>query len=105
MGSSDTTGKRRPYTKGTGYGTFDLGNSNEIYNLPFGGNEGDEWVIRALNSNNGTVYIGWDDSMDDTSGFPLYHGDTISVAMSTDTQSVYVYGTSPGDQIRYLLVK
>jgi len=104
MGSTDTTGKRRPYTKGTGYGSFTIGTANEVYSIPFSA-DGDEWVLRADNSNSGTIYIAWDNNIDSSTAFPLYHGDTISVAMSTLNQDVYILGDTVGDEIRYLLVK
>jgi hypothetical protein len=57
--------------------------------------------IRALSTNTNVVYVGSDDDLDNTNGYPLIAGEEKFIIIN-DLSKVWFYGGAAGQEIRYL---
>lgn len=61
-------------------------------------------VIRAWTVSGDAVYIGWDDDVTPSTGFPLEQGDTLSIQIDNEQQSIWAVGESAGDELRVIAI-
>lgn len=92
-----------PASEGTGYGNTDLETSDAKSVIP-ADTESESWVIKAHQDNSGVVYLGWDDDVTTSNGFPLEAGDGLSVDINNSVQAVYGIAAAAGDSVRYMAV-
>lgn len=98
--AGETTG-----TDGTGYGSTTLeGPAEAQVVLPVGA-ESRSIGLRAPEGNSGAVYIGWDDDITTSSGFPIYAEDSFSIDLDNTQQSIFAVSDNAGDELRYILVE
>lgn len=92
-------------TEGTSYGEklFDGSSDPEIV-IPIG-DESSSWIIKALSSNTGDVYVGWDDDVDSSNGFPLASGEAVSVDLDNSNQNVWAVSDNSNEGVRFLAVE
>ena len=65
------------------------------------GIETGSFALRAWD-NNETIYIGYDETVDDATGFPMEDGEVISVDLNAAVQGVFFFAEQAGDGIRYI---
>lgn len=94
------SGQDQPDTVGVGPGQhiIDTGTTpNVILNEEVG-----SIALNTPSTNNGTVYVGYSDSLDDTTGFIMEAGSGLSLDLDTSEQAIWVYGTSDGDIVSFI---
>lgn len=104
MGVS-TGGKDTPASKGVQYGANTFTNSGEpelLFNI---GDETGSVAIAAESGNGGTVYLGFDDSVSSSNGFPLSSGDVLTMDLDVSSQAVYGVAGTGGDGVRIISIR
>lgn len=48
------------------------------------------------------VYLGWDDDVDGSNGFPLTEGDVMALDINNDGQGIWMYSDTDLDEIRVI---
>lgn len=89
---------------GTSYGAIGLETGDPEIVIPIDV-ESSSWVIKAPPANNDLVYIGWDDNLTTSNGFPLDAAEALSVDMNNQQQPLYGVAAQGGDELRYLTVE
>jgi len=100
-GSVGGEGLNQPATSGEGYGQTDVGSGDAVLAIPAGVESG-SYVVRALESNSGPLWFGWDEDVDDSTGFPLYPSNSLSADIDNSSQPLYVYSAAGGDTLAYI---
>jgi len=59
-------------------------------------------AMRAPETNSGAIFIGWDNEVDLTNGYPLYPGDPFSVDLNVEAQGIFAVAEVTGDEIRII---
>lgn len=101
-GSVSGSGRDAAFNKGEAYGAEVLESTSEpepIFNL---GVESGSIAIRAHPNNSGIIYVGWDDQVDSTTGFPLNAGESISMELDVSNQEVYAIPDTGNDEVRVI---
>lgn len=86
------------------YGPVQFASANTNQRLVNIGTETNTVAIRALPSNGGLIYVGFDDQVDVNNGFPLQAGDSISVEIDANQQGLWVLTDNAGDELRYIVL-
>lgn len=102
--STSTEGLNQPSTTGEGFDTSDLDAANDAERVfPIGLNSG-SIIMRAAPGNAGPVYLGFDDTVTTSNGFPLEAGDTISIDIDVSQQAIFFVGNNAADEIRWMAI-
>lgn len=92
-----------PSNEAAGYGVLNIGEvDGDPQRVVDIGTETNSIIVRAPSENGGVVYVGFDDDLDVSNGFPLTAGDAVSFDVDTNQQGVFVVGDTTGDEIRWL---
>lgn len=59
-------------------------------------------AIRCPASNNGAVYIGWDEDVNTDNGFPLYKRDSFGLDLNVKSQPIYAVAEVDADEVRVI---
>lgn len=102
MSSVSTTGKDVASNEGAGYGAKQFTNSHDSDNVMDPTLETESWIIRAHPENEGIIYIGWDEEVNEDNGFPLSRGDATTMDMDNSKQVIYAVADTAGDELRYI---
>lgn len=101
---ASVTAKDKPANSGQDYGATTAGSAGDTTLILDVGTDTSTIAIRAMHDNAGFVYVGFDDSVDDTNGFFLQAGDAVTLDIDNSNQPVYAHFGTSGDQVRYLAV-
>lgn len=93
-----STGKEAPATNGEDYDRVVL-SSNEPEAIFDIGTETTFIIIQSDSDNGGDIHIGWDDNVDDTTGFPLEPGDILTATLDVSEQNIWAYALNNNDII------
>lgn len=98
--AGETTG-----TEGTAYGVTDLEGPNDPQLvLPIGA-ESRSIALRSQQTNQGAIFIGWDDGVTQDNGFPLYPEDAFAIDVDNTQQAIWAVSAVSGDQIHFIAVE
>lgn len=97
-------GIRTPPSDGVGYDKVVISDTSTPIELVGPAEGAGSVVVRSWQSggNSGTIYVGWDNQVDSSTGFPLEDGDSITLEISTESQSIWIIGDTQNDEVRYL---
>lgn len=95
-------GVRTPPTDGSYYGPVILPDEGDLARVvPDGINTG-SIAIKCISTSE-SVYLGWDQDVDETEGFPLEEGESLSLDLDSDSQGIWAYSTtSDPDELRVI---
>lgn len=102
MSSVSTTGKDVASNEGAGYGRKQFIETNDVDNVMDPTMETESWILRGHPSNDGVIYIGWDEDVTVDNGFPISAGDAVAIDMDNSKQVVYAVADTAGDELRYI---
>lgn len=94
-----TTGREPPASSG-GYGQVDVG-TDAVPILDFDTSTLSV-AVRAPDSNGEIVYVGFDEDVTTSDGFPLPAGEGVTFDLNASVQPVYAIAPAAGQEIRYL---
>lgn len=84
------------------YGAVTIASNNSTARVLSSDVETGSVAVRAPETNDEPVYIGFDDDADSNSGFPLYAGDVVSLDINSSYQGLWVYAEFSGQEIRVM---
>lgn len=92
----------QPSTEGVDFGRTVVGeaSTNEVILSPT--ESTGSIIIRAEVENAGQVFLGFDDSVDDTNGFQMEAGDVISMDIDALSQPIFVFALNANDAVRFM---
>lgn len=99
MAPMGLTGLDQPSTDGVDFDNFAL--TTTAQEIAFSGDSGSVIIIAHPN-NTGLAFIGWDDSVDASNGFPLEAGSAISFDLDVGQQSIFAMANNSGDRLRFM---
>lgn len=106
MSGPSTQGLEHPSTRGAGYGRTappSIEEGTAVSVMPIGEQTG-SIIMKTEENNQGRIFIGWDTEVDNTDGFPLSPGNSITIAIDNSSQNVYCVAEFEGDIVRYLAI-
>lgn len=104
-GNAGGSSNNIPATQGTEYSQELLSNAGEAYEIEDIGDNSSSIIIRAHEQNEGKIYIGWDENVNDSNGFYLKPDDIITIDMDIDSQSIFMYPVNSNEVIMYLAIE
>lgn len=99
-----TSGKEVPATEGVTTESKTVGSANDPQELLSLDTETSTVVIRALSSNSGPIYIGFDTDVTTSSGFPIPADSGISIDIDNSQAQLFYVSANAGDELRVLAV-
>lgn len=102
MPGAGVNGKETPSNDGAGYDSVAFTSTGEEQRVPPLGTETDSIAIRALPSNGGIIYVGFDDNVSSSNGYPLTAGDSLTFDLDANQQGLFVVANTVGDEIRWI---
>lgn len=103
-----SNGTRVPPSTGSGYGRTIIDSDFEARRVIPSDIRTGSVIIHAYDGdesntgNQGVVYVGFDSDVDDSSGFPLEPGDSLSIDIQNRSQGIWAYAEESGDELRYM---
>jgi len=103
-----TGGVRTPPSKGSAYGRTILAEQGIAQRVISSEVKTGSVLINSYTGdddnegNEGVIYIGFDEDVDDESGFPLEPGQSIGLDIQNRSQGIWAYAEVPGDQVRFI---
>jgi len=94
-----------PLTNSAGYQTEELNSANTAERVIPIGRSTSSVIMRALPANSGMLYIGFDNNVTVTNGFPLEAGDSLSLDIDVDKQPIWMNGDTTGDEMSWLALE
>jgi hypothetical protein len=94
-------GLRTPPSNGSYYGSTVASGAGDVVRVIPEAIETGSFIVRAWN-NSGPIYIGWDEEVDDISGFPLEDGQSLTMDLDASDQGIYFFAPAVGDSVRVL---
>lgn len=91
----------QPSTEGTGYDGQQLPQDEATRVMPADLESG-SYVVMADPGNDESIYLGWDDEVDESSGVPLGPGTGLAIDMDNQTQNLWAYSGTTGDRVAYM---
>lgn len=85
--------------KGAGYGSVTLNDTSSGTRIVDLGIETESIAIKAVD---GKIYIGFDDQVDDTNGYPLDEGQGISFDLDVDQDGLFAFPETSGNEVRWI---
>lgn len=104
-GSVNTTGREPPSNKAAGYDSKQLTDTSSADNVIPVNTETSSVIIRARPNNSGIVYIGFDDSVDTSTGFPLEASDTLIMEVDNVEVTIFAIPDTANDELRWLALE
>lgn len=104
MGVS-TQGKDVGAQEGVDYDVFQIADANEAEDIFTIGTETSSIVLRAPSGNSGPIYIGFDDNVTTSDGFPIPADTGISIDIDVSQQAIFAVSGNVGDELRYLAIR
>lgn len=89
-------------TEGTEYDQKLFENGGQSHEISDIGDKSKSIIIRSHEDNEGKIYLGWDEEVNDTNGFYLKPDEFISMDMDIDSQSVWIYTVEDNEIVMIL---
>lgn len=89
-------------TEGVEYGEVILPETDNPVEINPEGEDTGGIAIRAWN-NNGVVYVGFDDEVDSSTGFPLQDGESLGADLNLEAADLFLLPEVAGDSVRVLI--
>lgn len=102
-GSAGTEGSRVPSNEGE-HGVEVLEDTSEAERVFDLGIETQSISIRAPTDNAANVFLGFDDTVDNSDGYPLEPGDAISLDLDVNQEPVFAIPNNANDELRFLAI-
>lgn len=94
-------GLDQPATNGESYGSQDISDSDPTRVIPADVESG-SYIVRAGENNTGTIYLGWDDDVTSSNGFPLKSEESFSADINNASQQLWAIADNNGDELRHI---
>lgn len=95
-------GRDQPATNGEGYNQESLETAGEAELVVSAGLETRSVIIIAHPGNSGNIYLGWDDDVSSTTGFPLEAGVGIAVDLDANEQAIWFDADNASDTVAWM---
>lgn len=99
------SGPQPPATDAAGYDVKTFSNANNADQIIAAGTVTGSVIIRTNPNNGGIVYIGFDSNVTTSNGFPLEAGDSISIDIDVDKESLWGVADTANDDVRWLALE
>lgn len=104
-GGSSSTGGNETATSGPTYGDTTPSSANDATLVFPLGTETESVAIIAHPDNSDKMFIGFDDNLDTSNGFPLESGASLTIDLDVAQQGIYAVAETQGDSVRFIATR
>lgn len=91
-----------PSNDGRAYTSVTLDTAGEAESLLPATTETGSVAIRAWNLNGAAIYIGWDENVTISTGFPLENGESLSFEIDNSEQQIWAVGEQDNETVKVI---
>ena len=102
MANGSVSGHDVPSNEGFGPGGVAFVSTDEAERLVPLGTETSTVAVKALEDNEGVIYVGYTDDVDSSNGFPLSAGQGVSFDLDANQQGIFAAADTVGDEVRWI---
>lgn len=102
MGDVSTTGRNPAANTGAGYDRTLFTTANDPERIIGVGIETSSVLLRTNPDNNGVIYVGFDDDVTTSNGFPMEPGDAITISIDVAEEGIWAVADTQNDDIRWI---
>lgn len=95
-------GSDNPSTRGTHYDSNQIQSANEPQRVIPEGIETGSYAVYAVTVSGDYIYLGWDEDVTTSDGFPLQEDRSFTVDLSNESQPLYMVSANSGDEVRVI---